>query len=420
MQCGSNVSGLRRLLPVFPVAAQLWASICIADAVAPPASSPPATTTLVQTVSGGGSTDWSSYEADTAPASISAAGMLGVSGGAITNVESIKDLSAAANSVVGGGSKTGLALSLTPARSAISPMSQQNYVGDGATPLSTHLLRLVGSTTLGYAENDTTVTSTTYHQQAASVQITGFFKDAEDPVVALYQALDGNGAAANNKFGCNPDTIINQSSTPPTKKEGSPSGTSTDPPMATPEVQAARIANWATCKANLAKLVPWNASTYSIGYATGWIKPTTGTGPQDTLGHTYFVGGQFGFLGPKDPASSSEGMLLAIAYRKSENEPVLNTLGTTKVNYQSSSIVYGKLSGGNSSLRVLFEYNSTKSTNITQSQLALKEAIGIDAQLIKNTWISFRFGKQNSITGSGKQNASLFNLSYSPAALLSN
>jgi hypothetical protein len=417
MQCGRNVSVPRKLLAVFSVVAQLLASVCIADSAAAPASSTPAPTTIIQRVSDGGSRDWSSYEADTAPAANSAAGMLGVSGGALANVESIKDLSAAVNTVMSGGTKTGVALSFTPARSAISPMSQMTYVGDGTTPLSTHVFRLLGSTTLGYAENDTTISSSNYHQQAASVQITGFFKENEDPVVALYRALDGS--RANNTVGCNPDTIIDQPMVAPVRKDGSPPEGSTDAPMATPDVQAARAANWATCKANIAKLVPWNVSTYSIGYATGWIKPTTGAGPQDTLGHTYFVGGQWGFDGPKDPASSSKGMLIAVAYRKSENEPVLKTLGTTKVNYQNSSIVYAKLSGGSSNLRVLVEYNSTKSTNVTQSQLALKEAIGIDAQLAKNTWISFRFGKQNSITGSTKQNASLFNISYSPAALLS-
>jgi hypothetical protein len=387
-------------------------SFSLADGTPPAAST--SDRTLYQTTSGAGSTDWSSYEVDTAPGSISAAGMLGISGGAITNVDSIKDFNVALNSVASGGSKTGFALSFTPARSAIVPMNQSTYVGDTIkAPLRTFLLRLLGSTALGYAENDTSVSSTNYHQQAVSVQVSGFFVDNDDPVVGLYNAL-GSG-----KPPCDASTILAQ--TPkPMPKPGSPPGIPTEAPEDVAADKTVHAANWANCKSYVAKTVPWNPSTYSFGYATGWIKPTTGNGPQETLGHTYFVGAQWGFIRPEDPATSTNGMLIAIAYRRSENEPVLNTLGTPKVDYQNSNIVYAKLSGGSSTLRGLFEYNSTKSTNITQSQLALKEAIGIDAQLAKNTWISFRFGKQNSITGSTKQNASLLNISYSPAALLSN
>ena len=400
-------------IPLVAMLGILVTSFSRADNAPPPASS--SSQTLYQSTTGAGSTDWSSYETDTAPGSISAAGMLGLSGGAITNVESIKDVSVALNSIASGGTKTGIALSFTPARSAIAPMDQSTYVGDRANaPLRTFLVRLLGSTTLGYAENDTSVSDATYHQQAASLQVSGFFVDNDDPVVGLYDAL------SSGKPPCDSTTIIAQTPNPPTLRPGSPPGIPTEAPEDVAADKAIHATNWANCKSYVAKQVPWNPSTYSFGYATGWIKPTTGSGPQDTLGHTYFVGGQWGFIRPKDPATSSNGMLIAVAYRKSENEPVLDTLGTAKVNYQNSSIIYAKLSGGSSTLRGLFEYNSTKSTNVTQSQLALKEAIGIDAQLAKNTWISFRFGKQNSIVGSTKQNASLFNISYSPAALLSN
>jgi hypothetical protein len=417
MQSARKVNAMKQWRHV-PSLALMASSVAVADTPAPP-TSPPASagTTIYQTTSGAGSSDWSSYETDSAPGSISAAGMLGISGGAITNVESIKDVSVAVNSLMAGGSKAGVALSITPARSGILPMDQRTYVGSGdLRRIGTLFARLYASTTLGYAENDTTISSASYHQQAASIQTTGFLNSNDDPVVGLYKAL------SQPISGC--DKILVQSSTPPVATKGTPAEGSTDAPMASAATQATEEANWKACKAKIAKQVPWNPGSYSLGYATGWIKSTAGDGAQGTLGRTYFIGGQYGFLNPRhadgslDP-TSTRGMLLAVAYRRSESEPVLTTLGTSKVNYKSSSIVYAKLAGGSSTLRGLFEYNNTRSENITQSQLALKIAVGVDAQLAKNTWISFRFGKQNTITGTQTQNASLFNISYSPAALLS-
>jgi hypothetical protein len=371
-----------------------------------------APTTVYSSTTGGGSTDWSTYEADTAPASISAAGMLGVSGGALTNVESVKDLSVAISGLTSG-SNNGVGLSFTPARSAISPMSQQMYVGSWGTigdGVRTVLTRLIGSTTLGYATNDTTLSQVDYKQQAVSIQTTGFFNEADDPVISLYQALKPGGP------GCGP--IFPASTAPPVAAPSPPPGGSTNAPAAPAADQATEEANWAACKTKLAKDVPWNPDTYSIGFATGWIRPKAG-GTQYSLGRTFFVGAQVGFGGHSDPASSSTGILLAVAYRLSLSEPVLDSLATTNVVTQRSSIGYVKLSGGSSTLRVVAEYNSTRTTDVTESQLALKEAIGIDARLATNTWINFRFGKQNTDTGSSTQTASLFSISYSPAALLS-
>jgi hypothetical protein len=368
--CEVNMNFLNALA----VAAMLISPLAYADN-----SNQSVPTQLYQNASGtqpvAGTTDWSSYQTDTAPSSISAAGMLGISGGAITTVESVKDVSVAINSLTSGGANSGMALSFTPARTAIAPMSQQYYVDEKTGGFFTHL---IASTTIGYAENNTTISSATYHQQAVSIQASGFFSRNDDPVIGLFNSI------SDGKFGCGAADIINQPLTPPIAKSGQNAGGATDAPATPAETIAAHQKRWATCKDNLAKATRWNPSSYSFGYAAGWIQPTTGTAGQTTLGKTLFVGAQYGFLNPKNAdgtidTSSTKGMLFAIAYRRSNDEPVLNTLGTSQITYQNSGIGYAKLSGGSSTLRGLLEYNSTKSTNITESQLAFKEAIGIDA-----------------------------------------
>jgi hypothetical protein len=402
---------------ILPAIIVLASSLAHADDPSTTTAASSAPAPLYQTTSGAGSTDWSSYETDTAPGSISAAGMLGISGGAITNVESVKDLSTAINALSSTGTNGGLAIAFTPARSGISPMSQNYYVGPNDRPyILSSLIRLVGSTSLGYAANQTTIGSSKYDQQAISVQASGFFRSIDDPVVGLVDAL------AKGKYGCSTNDLLVQSPSPPTPK---PANTGTDAPLADAATDSAEATNWAKCKANVAKTVPWNPSTYSIGYATGWLKSTSGNAPQYSLGKTLFVGAQVGFLNetssdPNSTPSSTQGMLLAVAYRRSEDEPIQNTLLTGPVKYSNSNLLYAKLAGGNASIRALIEYNNTRSTNVTQTQLALKVAFGVDAQLAKNVWISLRFGKQNSINGTQTQKASLFNISYSPAALLSN
>ncbi len=385
------------------------------DAATPLTYSSPAP--LYQSTSGSGSQDWSSYETDTAPGSISAAGMLGISGGAITNVESVKDISTAITALSSASTNGGLAVAFTPARSGISPMTQDFYVGPTTQPsLIQRLIRLGGSTTFGYAANQTTIGSGKYDQQALSVQASGFFNSSDDPVVGLYNALK------ERKYGCDSTDILVQQPGPPKPK---PATTSNVAPLVDSATDAAEAANWAKCKANVARTVPWNPSTYSIGYATGWLKSTSGDTPQHSLGKTLFIGAQFGFLNQaitdaNSTPSSTRGMLLAVAYRRSEDEPIASSLLAGPVKYANSDLFYAKLAGGNAAIRALVEYNNTRSTNVTQSQMALKLAIGIDAQLAKNVWIGLRFGKQNTITGSQTQKASLFNISYSPAALLSN
>src|SRR5450759_4391251 len=109
-----------KMLKYFAITALLTTPLANADNSTSP-------TQIYQATTGSGSADWSNYQTDTAPSSISAAGMLGLSGGAIATVESVKDVSVAINSLTSGGANSGLAISFTPARTAITPMKQQTY-----------------------------------------------------------------------------------------------------------------------------------------------------------------------------------------------------------------------------------------------------------------------------------------------------
>lgn len=351
--------------------------------------------------------DWKNYLVDTAPTSTSAAGMLGIGGDEITTVGNVRDLSIALKPLTTGGAKSTIAFSITPARTSIVPMDQSDYVNNGA-------MRVLGSITLGYAQGDATVSNVLYSQQAVSVETSGFFDKEQDPVVALYHSV------SEGKLGCGAADIIGTPQTPPQPQADE---TNHVAPRASPEVSVARQKAWQTCIGNVKKEIPWNRSAWSFGYASGWIQPTSDVSNQVSLGQTGFVGAQWGFGnktnkdGSLDKTSTS-GWLLAVAFRRTFNEPVLDTLANPQVSTKDSNLCYVKLSGGNNDIRGLLQYSNTNNNIMTSSQQAFKLAVGVDAKLLKNGWLSFRFGKLRAIDGTKDDWGSLMSLSYSPESLL--
>src|SRR5262245_17306348 len=119
-----------------------------------------------------GTINWADLLTDHAPGSISASNMLGIDGDSVTNVENVRDVVVAVKGLTSNGSNAIFGLSITPARTSLSPMDLSTYAS-GA------LWRLLGSTTFGYAQGDATIEGKDFERRAMSIE-TSFFWHAAD------------------------------------------------------------------------------------------------------------------------------------------------------------------------------------------------------------------------------------------------
>lgn len=99
---------------------------------------------LFSKLTGDGEKAWDKYLLDTASGPVSAAGILDLSGESVTPIENVRDVVMAVKGLGSSESKGTLALSITPARSALAPMNLSTYAKHWPA-------RLLGSLTLSYA-----------------------------------------------------------------------------------------------------------------------------------------------------------------------------------------------------------------------------------------------------------------------------
>ncbi len=403
-----------------------------AAAAAPAAPASDASTSLWERHTGSGS--WSEYETDTAPAFVSAAGLLGMNAGSVTNVNSLKQLAMALENGSSGGQGTGIAVSWIPARTGLLGATPANYFA--SNNLGVHLLQ---SLSLNYAQNTATIANTSYRQHAVAVQSSGYIFDMEDPTLRLVAALKEDVGPCVRK------TIL----AGPADNKDAPHIAALpahDGVNKTPDDQAkAEPAAWSACKSAAAKVLPWNASTYSFGYTEGSATPDSGSGPKLSLGKQFYANVQIGFGGAvahhqsrhgaalltSDATPSADdsgtaadstpplGYLLTVAYQRNVDAPVLTTVGTASLQTQTTNQWYGSLSGGTAKTRIVGQVSNIHTTSSpTAASRAFKEAIGVDLQVAKQIWLNFRYGRQLTADGTSTQNASLLSVSYSPTSLL--
>ncbi|MDB5972473.1 MAG: hypothetical protein JWQ90_4923 [Hydrocarboniphaga sp.] len=343
-------------------------------------------------VEGGG--DWSSYQSDDAAGSVTAASLLGISGDVVANVENIRDIVVAFKGASEGGGNGTLALAVAPARTAWSPFDLPDYRNHD-------YVRLLSSTTLSYAQGQAKIGDIDYERQAAAIEMSYIFNRSDDPVIAFDDALHDQ-AVTERKDKCTVQAEL-------FKQANQVGGQEDDKPI----FDAVKA-----CDQIVQASLRWNRSNASFSYGQGWIKPHDG-GDQSSLGKTLAVSLTYGFehldggrLDLKNRAA------LAVTYRRSLSEPVLQTLGTASVERKDTSLLVARLTFGSDTIRALAEFSDAGSRDITASQRTFKQALGVDLRLIKGAWVNLRFGRLSDVGGDGKETASLLSLSYSPSALL--
>lgn len=170
------------------------------------------------------------------------------------------------------------------------------------------------------------------------------------------------------------------------------------------------------CADAVLKQLRWNRSYLSVSLATGWIKPADGGGAQHTLGRAAVVSLVYGF---EHIPALRENAALTLAWRRTNDDPVLSTLGAGTVTTRNSQLAMARLAGGSSTLRGLIEASNARGLT-TPSQRAFTRALGIDVRVQKGLWVGLRVGRQRTIDGTGSEVGSLLSISYSPTALLPN
>jgi hypothetical protein len=361
-----------------------------------------------------GTINWADLLTDNAPGAISASNMLGINGDSVTNVENVRDVVVAVKGLSANGSDATFGLSITPARTSLSPMDLSTYA-------SGTLWRLLGATTFGYAQGDASIEGQAFERRAMSIETSFFWHEADDPVLAYAFAIrDGM------KSGSGPCAVFEPARPSAPAKPKTPAvSEEVEDPVARPGVVTGPAADSvrkraADCKDSVIKALRWNRSQSFASFATGWIKPSDGSSSQESLGRTAVLGLNYGFDNV-DFLNLKERAALSVSYRKTWQEPVLSTLVTGPVVDKDTSLLVGRLTGGSDRFRALLEGSNAKAGDgVTPSQRAFKAALGVDVRLpYEGLWISLRVGKQQTVTGDSTEVGSLLNISYSPTALLS-
>lgn len=363
---------------------------------------------------------WKDFLADWSPAPVSASSMLGLSGESITTIDNKRNLTVALQGLLSNDPANALGIAITPARTSLAPMGLADYADDGASGV---FARFLGNLTLSYAQGPITLEEVDYKRKAYAIDTNFYFDRLDDPAIAYAEAF--------KKLECWPFE--------PVKPEGplGPLDTSgpEDPGPKRLEGKAAPAdvsARMDKCRDAAEKDVNerWNRSQMSIAYGEARIRPKDDSRPEESLGKTLSVTMVYGFDFPRTAPKQGEprgepklGSLnknyaLTVNYRRSTDEPVLATLTQPQTTFKDSSLFIARLTGGTAHSRIYIEVSDAKSHEITASQRAFKQALGLDYRIMKGTWLNLRVGKQRTVDGTDDETGTLFSVSYSPEALL--
>jgi hypothetical protein len=396
-------------------AAATWLASMLVGSQAIAAESPQAALLAFDAV---GNENWDEYLVDTASGSVSASGLLGISGESVTSIENVRDVVVAVRGLSSNESKESFGLSITPARTSITPMNLHSYANSWAR-------RLLGSLTFSYAQGGASIDGANYDSKAFAIDTNAFLFAADDPVVATALAYGS------------PECGILQAALPaqppgeglhPELPSSAPASTPRDG-VAVPAVISSTSADARLikqraneCRERTLNGLRWNRSQVSVAYGAARINPQAGQGDERSLGRTVSANVIYGF-DHVPPANNlwkqlHQRLSLAVNYRKSWDEPVLTSLGSSEIIERDSSLTVVRLTGGSNSFRLLAEVSDAKARDVTASQRAFRKALGIDVRIWENTWLNLRVGEQRTLDGANTETGSLVSLSYSPTKLL--
>jgi hypothetical protein len=412
---------------------------------------------------------------DNAKGSVSAASLAGIDADIVGVVENVRDFALLVSAF--DRDAEGFGLSITPARTKfpIPKISLQEYGASDA-----HVTRLIGSTTLSYAQGKQSLSGRDFTRRALSVATSAYWRAADDPVVVVANAKECATAA----FDQIPDrpavsaavanaavtlTILEDKAAKEIaagKKDG-PASTeiagierraAAGDEGAKKELEAIRHARLirlesegnAAARTELLALrerqareagrvdeaiekealKAFNVCVDAVlaKHAEKWnrsrysVSFATGSiKPTDGVGVSETLGKTLAMsvlYGFDGVKALEERVALALTVRRTRKDPLLDTLGSSSVSFKSSTLVAARISGGSSVFRGLAEASNAKSSDPSASERTFSRAVGVDYRVMDGLWLNLRYGKQRKIDGSGDETGSLLTLNYSPSALL--
>lgn len=396
------------------------------------------------------------YIVNVGPGHIAANELIGLTGSAVSNLQTPKDLVAALAGLGDSSSKTGFGLAWSPGRSSnqLLGVSATDYAGLGANPLS----RFWASTTFSYAQNTKTINNANYGQRAAAVNVVYYLKASDDPLAAQYLAFFGM-SDPTGKAGCTKESEafdaaakaitvslnqrildrqkalkgpvplaeqeaikqeyareVEQKKANPVQLARRAKSEMNATPVAMRGELEAQVKALDECAraANKKAADKWNASHLDLVLGQAWIRGEASATPRISLGRHVAVA----------LAWELPNAMLNLTYRRVSGELDLDTLTLAPI-YKGSSIAAARYTyrmddRPGKQAYALAEVSNAKANSGTTSSAAFKWALGIDHQLGKNAWIEFRAGRARVPGGKTEENKALFSFKLAPAAGLPN
>lgn len=311
---------------------------------------------------------------DSAAGHVSAASLLGLPADAVTAVENTRGLVAAVKGTGTGG--TAIGISLTPARTSITPMNLTTYD-------SGIFYRLLGNTALSYAQGSAKVGTVDVQRRAYAIETSVVFDPNFDPIIGYMR----------DKKPCKWEAPISQ------------------PGQTEVNWDASNKAYTECVDEKLRRIsAKWNASRGSISFGSGTAqapdRPSTRLGR--TLAASLIYGfDHFGISSFKDSAA------LSLTYRRTIDAPILESLVTPTIKRTDTKLMALRFTFGGESFRGLIERSNASERDASATQRLFKHAYGADIRLGQGMWLALRQGKQKKINGTGEETVTLLDFSYS-------
>lgn len=359
------------------------------------------------------------YLADISPGPVAANELLGMTT-AVTSLQTAKDFVGAINLASADGTRNAFAVSFSPARSDVGPLSVSLAAYRGAGNVMT---RLWGGTVFSYAQNQREVAGAQLSQKAWAVSTSYYLTPAQDPVIAAAEALARCPAVkeAQARFAEEVRLRVAQRQA----RTGHPA---TGAELAQIEVEVGkdpagpiRLLTAVGVEAKLcsktaadAAAANWRASRVGLMLGQGWITTVGANAKRQSLGQHVALAIAYG---PTDMPKS----LFNFTLRRVDRETDLTQLASATPDRKASNLAALRLTygwGDKQDAYVLAEVSNAKSTSATLANSAYKQALGVDYKVGEGMWLEFRHGRGRSLDNGKLENKSLFSFKIAPAALL--
>lgn len=324
---------------------------------------------------------------------VSAGGVVGLAKTAVQQIETSQDLVVALQPFTSGDQKTGFGLAITPARTALTPMS-------GYTYLSSKPMRLLGGVTLSYAQNKQDIGGASYQKSGYSIDTNYYFDVDEDPIKIADLAYETCAQATL-------DAVV--ADLTQKRADGKISVDEFDKGVTEANKQKAagykKCVDEAIAKSQKAR---WNASRMNLSYGNGSIRAITG-GSSYSLGRMLTINAQV-------RAGEMGAIYLSLRGARDSVDP--KTLATTPI-FKNSSLVAARYtygSHGDNATRALVEVSNAKASSPIAFEGVFLAAVGVDRKVAKGVWLEFRLGRHHSDANGKMQTTGLLNLNITPSA----